>query len=964
MLNQYENIQEQIEELADIECEDSEREEFERKYFHSVGLIDKLISDHSPSSIEIKQNDSLHSSESREPSMRLPRKGLNKDVDLKMQNVDCNEIAYQIPKGLIIEERRGILGLPNINETPNNLFTRYSSLSKLIRITAYCLRFSKNIISRIEGSTKENRSGNLTLDEVNEARRCLIKLVQREGSTKENRSGNLTLDEITLPPFRQLAHDLQSGPIEIISTTEISITKFYYDGKGPDAHFWVGKGVPSPNGTIVPHKGSTAPLPTYTGQNITIHLPNTLTINDIDYLAVWCVKYNHNFGHVFMNERYIKKNNSAMYLPLIVEPFISSDVKSDDIIVDALSEKVRIMISNIHYNQTGNNVHFRVGSGNPCSNDSIIPNEKGSFQSIDSYNGENIVLQVPENISLSEVDYLAVCNDDEQKNLSTVYFNRKLTEKLDIDITGFQLTKFSNSTYHLYSGPVLIINDRTFYIPNLNHNYNLTQFRVSFPNGTTVQVPDETDTYSYLKSYNGKSIYIRLPANVSVKAIDKFGVWHATKGFLSYVDIYPNATIPDYKPYPDVTNDGRRIIRVQKCCPVDQVVTVNGCQDILADFDVGMNVHLANDTHLNDEPMAREWIVFAPYINNINCPKFYLTPETDNYSLLTTDKLLYISAKQQLSLDKYCLDSTEHDNQYINTAFVCAEGDSGPQTMHIVFAICAFLSAVSLFLITGIYFLIRKEDDKRGFSIAGYAASMGVAFICLAVTQIAGLEKVCSILGGTFHFFIVMSFVWFVVIAYEAFYHVMFFDDDSVLMGYIRRRNIYFGLSWGIPMFFVVLAYVLDLPAGLLNTHLDAICLFNKQKWMLYVPIIICISLAVGLASYSTYKLGQNNSIPKSDTTRRFIWNQIRRDVQGRLTFIHFLVSLTALCWISEIITFALGISIDILDVIHALQGVVVLVTVLTTGGIIKNIQKVCCTSTPTQNGTNDIELAKLNGTN
>lgn len=73
MLNQYENIQEQIEELADIECEDSEREEFERKYFHSVGLIDKLISDHSPPSIEIKQNDSLHSSESREPSMRLPR---------------------------------------------------------------------------------------------------------------------------------------------------------------------------------------------------------------------------------------------------------------------------------------------------------------------------------------------------------------------------------------------------------------------------------------------------------------------------------------------------------------------------------------------------------------------------------------------------------------------------------------------------------------------------------------------------------------------------------------------------------------------------------------------------------------------------------------------------------------------------------------------------------------------------
>ncbi|KAK9694854.1 hypothetical protein QE152_g33265 [Popillia japonica] len=103
-----------------------------------------------------------------------------------LQNADCNEIAYEIPKGLIIPEARTVIvGLPNINETPNNLFTRYSSLSKLIRVTAYCPRFSKNIISRIKGSTKENRSGNLTLDEVNEARRCLIKLVQWETYASE-----------------------------------------------------------------------------------------------------------------------------------------------------------------------------------------------------------------------------------------------------------------------------------------------------------------------------------------------------------------------------------------------------------------------------------------------------------------------------------------------------------------------------------------------------------------------------------------------------------------------------------------------------------------------------------------------------------------------------------------------------------------------------------------------------------
>ncbi|KAI4470615.1 skeletor-related [Holotrichia oblita] len=431
---------------------------------------------------------------------------------------------------------------------------------------------------------------------------------------------------IILPPFRQLAHDIQSGPIEILNITKLSITEFYYDGKGPDAYFWVGKGVPSPNGTKVPDEhGSTAPLTMYTGKNITIQLPNSLTINDIDYLAVWCVKYNHNFGHIFMKERYIRKENSAMYLPFIVEPFTSSAVKSDNIIVDAVAEKVRITISSIHYNQTGNNVHFRVGSGNPCSNDSIIPDENGTVQNLHTYEGQNIVLEVPESINLSKVDYLTVWNDDgKENNLGIVYFNRTLIQQQDIDITGFQLTKFSNSTYHLYSGPVLLINERTFYIPNFHHKSSQTQFRVSFPNGKSEQVPDETDTYSDLKSYNGESIYIRLPTNIRATEIDKFGVWHSTKGFLSYVVINSTVMIPEYRPYPDVTNDGRRIIRVQKCCEMDKVVTVSGCKPppiLDFHFDVEMKVHLANDTHLNDDPMTREWIVFAPYINNIDCPK-------------------------------------------------------------------------------------------------------------------------------------------------------------------------------------------------------------------------------------------------------------------------------------------------------------------------------------------------------
>lgn len=38
----------------------------------------------------------------------------------------------------------------------------------------------------------------------------------------------------------------------------------------------------------------------YEGEDIEIQLPDNLTVYDIDYLAIWCVQYRHNFGHVMI----------------------------------------------------------------------------------------------------------------------------------------------------------------------------------------------------------------------------------------------------------------------------------------------------------------------------------------------------------------------------------------------------------------------------------------------------------------------------------------------------------------------------------------------------------------------------------------------------------------------------------------------------------------------------------------
>lgn len=103
-----------------------------------------------------------------------------------------------------------------------------------------------------------------------------------------------------LEAFQQLAHGLRSGPIVAVDKQTFFIPNLHYDGKGPDAHFWVGNGSePSPYGILIPDENhSMQPLQKYTGQNVYVRLTGDLTLEKIDYFAVWCIEYKHNFGHI------------------------------------------------------------------------------------------------------------------------------------------------------------------------------------------------------------------------------------------------------------------------------------------------------------------------------------------------------------------------------------------------------------------------------------------------------------------------------------------------------------------------------------------------------------------------------------------------------------------------------------------------------------------------------------------
>jgi hypothetical protein len=106
--------------------------------------------------------------------------------------------------------------------------------------------------------------------------------------------------ELNLGRVPNLAHDTSAEAVIIKDIKTLEIKKLRYDGSAPDAFFLVGKGSePHRFGVKVPDEtGSLKKIHGYTGQDITIRLPDNITIFDIDWFGLYCITYRQNFGHV------------------------------------------------------------------------------------------------------------------------------------------------------------------------------------------------------------------------------------------------------------------------------------------------------------------------------------------------------------------------------------------------------------------------------------------------------------------------------------------------------------------------------------------------------------------------------------------------------------------------------------------------------------------------------------------
>lgn len=207
-----------------------------------------------------------------------------------------------------------------------------------------------------------------------------------------------------------------NGDVYTIDEHTFLIKNFFFDGLAQDAFFWAGSSIrPSNKGFIVPSEdGRTNRLQRYTNRDITIRLPDDRRITAIRWLSIWDIRSSKNLGDIIIPEGFEPPS------PKKISEFsrLLHGVQSDTV---TLLDSRSIGIQQLHYDGLGLDTFFYVGIGpQPNPSGTKVPDETGSLEPLGSYSGEDIVLELPGNLTIFDIDWLAIYDNVEQENYGSV----------------------------------------------------------------------------------------------------------------------------------------------------------------------------------------------------------------------------------------------------------------------------------------------------------------------------------------------------------------------------------------------------------------------------------------------------------------------------------------------------------------------------------------------------------------
>ncbi|XP_017889760.1 protein Skeletor, isoforms B/C isoform X1 [Ceratina calcarata] len=211
-------------------------------------------------------------------------------------------------------------------------------------------------------------------------------------------------------------HHQVAGDVYVVDEYTLLLTSFSYDGNGADTFFWAGaSNRPGPQGFIVPDEwGKTNVLDRYFNKDFTLTLPDNKKITDIKWFAVYDLGSQNTFGDVYIPEEF--ESPAPQKISQLTKR--SHGVSSESVVI--LDSKT-IKIPEFTYDGQGNDTYFWVGLGpQPSSKGVKVPDEYGYLDPIHTYNGEDVIIQLPGDMTVFNIDWLSIFDVKTKSNYGSV----------------------------------------------------------------------------------------------------------------------------------------------------------------------------------------------------------------------------------------------------------------------------------------------------------------------------------------------------------------------------------------------------------------------------------------------------------------------------------------------------------------------------------------------------------------
>jgi hypothetical protein len=197
-------------------------------------------------------------------------------------------------------------------------------------------------------------------------------------------------------------------------------------------------------------------------------------------------------------------------------------VKGDLFAVDSRT----ILIKGFSYDGQGPDAFFWAGNTAKTSADGfIVPDEKGTINVLKSYNNQDLVLTLPDGKTLDDIKWLAVWCRSFAANFGDLFipvgFEAPAPQRLD---------RIVGTAHNTSTGPIIVVDSQTFMVPKFYvdgqaPDAHFWAGKGSKPTADGILVPDENGSEAPLGRYDGQTVVIELPGDLTVFDIDWFSVW-------------------------------------------------------------------------------------------------------------------------------------------------------------------------------------------------------------------------------------------------------------------------------------------------------------------------------------------------------------------------------------------------------------------------------------------------------